>query len=58
MIDKTVLYREGAERRGLVGQGLRGLVGGVTAGVTGVVRVPLQSYNDGSGVIAGKQTHT
>lgn len=37
----------------MVGRGLQGLVGGVTAGVTGVVRTPLQAYNDGSGVIAG-----
>lgn len=39
----------------MVGRGLQGLVGGVTAGVTGVVRAPLQGYNDGSGVIAGKR---
>lgn len=37
-----------------MGQGLKGLVGGVTAGVTGVVRAPLQGYNDGTGVIAGE----
>lgn len=40
----------------MVGRGFQGLVGGVTAGVTGVVRAPLQGYNDGSGVIAGKCT--
>ena len=35
------------------GRGLQGLVGGVADGVTGVVRAPLQGYNDGSGVVAG-----
>ena len=38
----------------MVGQGLRGLVGGVAAGVTGVVRAPLQGYNDGTGLVAGR----
>ena len=37
-----------------MGQGLRGLGGGVTAGVTGVVRAPLQGYNDGTGLVAGR----
>ena len=37
-----------------MGQGLRGLVGGVAAGVTGVVRAPLQGYNDGTGLVAGR----
>ncbi|KAL0034546.1 hypothetical protein WJX79_007807 [Trebouxia sp. C0005] len=45
--------RGGHERGGVVGQGLRGLVGGVAAGVTGVVRAPLQGYNDGTGLVAG-----
>lgn len=47
--------REGGPGASAVGRGLQGLVGGVTAGVTGVVRAPLQGYNDGSGVIAGKR---
>ena len=47
--------RTGGKRQSVVGQGLQGLLGGVTAGVTGVVRAPLQGYNDGSGVIAGQQ---
>lgn len=46
--------REQGQGASVVGWGLQGLVGGVTAGVTGVVRAPLQGYNDGSGVIAGK----
>lgn len=45
--------RECGQGASVVGRGLQGLVGGVTAGVTGVVRTPLQAYNDGSGVIAG-----
>ena len=48
-----ILCREGVVRGGVMGQGLRGLVGGVTAGVTGVVRAPLQGYSDGTGLIAG-----
>ena len=51
--DVFVLCRESVVRGGVVGQGLRGLVGGVTAGVTGVVRAPLQGYSDGTGLIAG-----
>ena len=46
--------RGGSERGGAMGQGLRGLVGGVAAGVTGVVRAPLQGYNDGTGLVAGR----
>lgn len=45
--------RETGAGTGVLGRGLRGLVGGVTAGVTGVVRTPLQSYNDGTGVMTG-----
>ena len=42
----------------IVRGGLQGLVGGVTAGVTGEVRAPLQGYSDGSGVIAGDTAFT
>ncbi|KAK9829132.1 hypothetical protein WJX72_004063 [[Myrmecia] bisecta] len=33
--------------------GLYGLYGGVTAGVTGIVRAPMDGYSDGSGVLLG-----
>ncbi len=50
----SCLCRGGGEKGGVMGQGLRGLVGGVAAGVTGVVRAPLQGYNDGTGLVAGR----
>ena len=48
-----LLYRERGAGTGVLGRGLKGLVGGVAAGVTGVVRTPIQSYNDGTGVMTG-----
>lgn len=45
--------REGGHGVSALGRGVQGLLGGVTAGVTGVVRAPLQGYNDGSGVVTG-----
>ena len=45
--------RAGGQGVSALGRGVQGLLGGVTAGVTGVVRAPLQGYNDGSGVVAG-----
>lgn len=38
---------------GVLGRGVQGLWGGVAAGVTGVVRTPMQGYSDGTGVMAG-----
>ena len=48
-----LMCRERGAGTGVLGRGLKGLVGGVTAGVTGVVRTPIQSYNDGTGVMTG-----
>ena len=38
----------------MLGRGVQGLWGGVAAGVTGVVRTPMQGYSDGTGLMAGE----